>query len=160
MKEYIYLLLVFSIVSGCNNKKVENPYPDKIGENKISLIVTGDSAINSINTLHQLSVAAEKNIIIHYGEKSSDILYISKFKDISQATNALETMLTKMRSNKNIPFTNPIPMKKYDNKGYMALGLGSVHYIYKSGKYVLWFSTKQKFYNEMPKELLKLYPAN
>ena len=159
MKVYLYFLLLVLVIIGCNIK-VENQYPENIGENKISSVIKGDSAINEINDLHQLSVAAEENIIIRYGEKNADILYISKFKGIQEATNALETMITKMRSNKNIPFTNPITMKKYDNKSFMTLGLGSVHYIYQSGEYLLWLSTKQQFYSVLPEELVKIYPVS
>jgi hypothetical protein len=159
MKESFYILFILLLIISCNNKN-ENQYPKKIGINKISSVVKGDSAKNEINAMHQLVVSAEEYFIVYYGENDTNILYVSKFEGIQESTIALENMLTKMRSNKNIPFTNPIPMKKYNNKSFMSLGLGSVHYIYQSGKYLLWLSTKQKFYNELPKDLVKIYSVN
>ena len=160
MKSYLYLFLIFILIFACKNDNNENLYPISIGQNKIHSVVSGDSAIKEINILHHLSVATENNIIVRYGKNSDDILYISKFKDNSTATKSFETMLSQMRVNKNSPFTYLVPMKKYDNKSFMTLGLGSVHYIYQSGEYLLWLTTKQKFYNELPKELLKIYPTN
>jgi hypothetical protein len=40
----------------------------------------------------------------------------------------------------------------------MALGMGAVHYIYPSGKYLLWLQTFQSFGTELPPQLLELYP--
>ncbi|MCK5033674.1 MAG: hypothetical protein KAS18_08570 [Calditrichia bacterium] len=155
----IYVFFVFIIIISCNQQSNDKQFPEQIGIYKINSIVKGDSAVKEINILHQLSVVTKKNIIIRYGINSEDILYISKFKDNSDATEVFEAMVSKMQANKNIPFSYLIPMKNYDNS-YMTLGLGSVHYIYRSGEFLLWFSTKQKFYNEIPEDLLKIYPAN
>jgi hypothetical protein len=160
VKSYLYYFLLIVVIVSCKNNHGGCLYPNNIGLNKISSVVDGDSAFNEINLLHFQSVATNNNIIVRYGQESEDILYISNFKDISSATISLETMLSKMRANKNLPFSDLVPMKIYNNKSYMTLGLGSVHYIYQSGEYILWLSTKQKFYNELPKELLEIYPVN
>ena len=64
-----------------------------------------------------------------------------------------------MQKTKNLPFSFLVPMKNYENS-FMTLGMGSDHYIYQSSEYLLWYSTKQKFYNELPKELIEIYPNN
>ena len=40
----------------------------------------------------------------------------------------------------------------------MTLGMGAMHYIYLSGKSLLWLQTYQSFGNKMPEQLLALYP--
>lgn len=153
----IHFLLIF-IIYACNTQQTSIQYPEQIGAFQLKSVVQGDSAIAEINILHQSEVAAANNIILRYGPNSEDILYISGYKNNSEATNDLNNMISKMKVSKNNPFGFIVPMKKYD-KSYMTLGLGSVHYIYQSGNYLLWFSTKQKFYNTLPEELLKYFPA-
>jgi hypothetical protein len=155
----IHLFLLFVILSSCSQPNKEKQFPDHIGIYKLNSVVDGDSAINAINVLHHLAVAADKNSIIRYGENSEDILYISKFADKSTASEEYDKMYTKMKENKKSPFSYLVPMKKYENS-YMTIGMGLVHYIYQSSEYLIWFSTKQKFYNELPLELIKNYPPN
>ena len=90
---------------------------------------------------------------------ANDSSTLAIFEDISFASEAYEKMYSKMKESKNSLFSLVVPMKKYENS-FMTLGMGSVHYIYQSSEYLLWFSTKQKFYNELPAELTKIYPAN
>ncbi len=157
MKFHLFILIV--LLFGCNQQNKEKRFPDQIGIYKLNSIVEGDSAINELNVLHHLDVAADNNIIIRYGDNSEDILYISKFEDKSTATDVYDKMHSKMNETKDGPFSFLVPLEKYENS-FMTLGMGLVHYIYQSSEYLLWYSTKQKFYNELPKELLNIYPAN
>jgi hypothetical protein len=105
-----------------------------------------------------LSVATDNSIIVRYGDNSEDILYISKYEDNSAALEMFNKMHYKMQITKNLPFSFSVPMKNYKNS-FMTLGMGSVHYVYQSSEFLLWYSTKQKFYNKIPNELLEIYPA-
>ena len=151
-------LLIFIILFGCTGQQSGIQYPDKIGNLQLISVVEGDSAVAEINTLHRLAVAASENLIVRYGEAGQDILYISRYENSTASKTDLEKMIKKMQSVKNSPFSYIVPMKKYKNS-FMTLGLGSVHYIYQSGRYLLWYTTKQKFYNELPTELMEKYPA-
>jgi len=157
MKIYTFVIiaLIISCTQYANNKK----FPEQIGIYKLHSVVEGDSAIEELNSLHMLSVATDKNIIVRYGDNSEDILYISKYKNNSAASETFDKMHSKMQATKNLPFSLIIPMKNYKNS-FMALGMGSVHYVYQSSEYLLWYSTKQKFYNQIPHELLEMYPEN
>ena len=68
-------------------------------------------------------------------------------------------MIEKMRATKGGPFTHLMPINKYNGNVYMAIGMGSVHYIIWSGNYLLWLQTDQPFGTELPPRLLTLYPA-
>ena len=159
MKIKIFSLLIISLIVSCNQFSNSNNFPDQIGEYRINSVVEGDSAKIEINRLHHMSVASYKNIVIRYGYNSEDILYISEFKDYSTVKQALKNMISKMQGNKNIPFSYLVPMKNY-KKSYMTIGLGSIHYIYASTNCLVWYSTKQKFYNNLPEELLEIYPVH
>jgi len=155
----IYTFVIIALIISCtqyvNNKK----FPEQIGIYKLHSVVEGDSAIKEINSLHMLSVATENNIIVRYGDNSEDILYISKYEDNSAALEIFNKMHYKMQTTKNLPFSISVTMKNYKNS-FMTLGMGSVHYVYQSSEYLLWYSTKQKFYNKIPYELLEIYPEN
>ena len=153
------LLIIIVFIISCNQNQSNKKYPDQIGKYKLNSVVEGDSAVKEINTLHHIIVATDVNFIIRYGKYSEDILYISEYSDVNSTKEAYNKMISKMNENKNIPFTFLVPMKNYNNS-LMTIGMGSVHYIYLSSNYLIWYSTKQKFYNEIPAELLEIYPAN
>jgi hypothetical protein len=52
-----------------------------------------------------------------------------------------------------------MPLGKYENKVYFTLGMGASHYIYLSGRYLLWFQTFQSFGDLLPQQLLEFYPV-
>jgi hypothetical protein len=68
-------------------------------------------------------------------------------------------MIEKMAAAKKGPFFHLMPMGQYDNKVYMTLGMGAMHYIYVSGKCLLWLQTYQSFSDKLPGGLLELYPV-
>jgi hypothetical protein len=51
-----------------------------------------------------------------------------------------------------------MPLSKYKHKAYFTLGMGAGHYIFLSGKFLLWLQTHQYFGGELPPQLLDLYP--
>jgi hypothetical protein len=68
-------------------------------------------------------------------------------------------MIEKMAVARKGPFFHLMPLGRYDNKVYMALGLGASHYIYVSGKFLLWLQTYQSFKDKLPGRLVALYPV-
>jgi hypothetical protein len=41
----------------------------------------------------------------------------------------------------------------------MTLGMGAIHYIYVSGNFLLWLQSFQSLGDELPQQLLELYPV-
>jgi len=150
------ILLIFLL--GCVNSTMELPSPEQIGQKKRAGVISGNKAAGIINKMHGLSVAAAANIIAEYGPEKKDILYISFYKKQKAAEEAFNLMLEKIAAAKKGPFFHLMPLKKYPNKAYLTLGMGAAHYIYLSGKYLLWLQTVQSFGDELPARLLQLYP--
>lgn len=81
-----------------------------------------------------------------------------KFDITSAAVSYAIQQGEKMASSKEGPFFHLMPLTGYKNKVYFTLGMGAGHYIFLSGKYLLWFQTYQSF-GRLPPQLLKFYPA-
>ena len=104
-------------------------------------------------------VATDANVIAEYGnDENKDILYISRYAETEAAQKALELMIVKMKAAKQSPFYHLMPIGKYKNKVYMTLGMGAVHYIYRSCSCLLWYQTYQPSGDNLPSQLLDLYP--
>ena len=149
------IFLIFFL--GCSNS-IQLSTPEKIGDKERSRIVSGKQAAQIVNKMHGQSVAADANVIVEYGKEKNDILYVSYYEDQNQAGKAFDLMIDKMASAKQGPFFHLMPLPKYQNKAYFTLGMGASHYIFISGKFLLWLQTHQSFGGELPPRLLNLYP--
>jgi len=151
-------LIVSIILIGCSSV-ADLPTPDKIGEKERLRVISGEQAAQVVNRMHGQSVASDANVIAEYGEgEKKDILYLSRYTDSKAAQEAFDLMIEKMAVAKESPFFHLMPIGKYQQKVYMTLGMGAVHFIYPSDRYLLWFQTFQSFGTELPQPLLKLYP--
>lgn len=161
MSCYNYLKVIFVIVFfiiGCSSSG-DLATPEKMGgKNRIRLI-TGKQAAHIVNKMHGQSVAADANVIAEYGIEKKDLLYISYYADQRQAKEAFDLMIKKMAAAQKGPFFHLMPLKKYGSDVYFTLGMGASHYIYRSGRHLLWFQTYQSFGDRLPQQLLALYPA-
>ena len=151
-------LVVGLILSGCTSPP-DLPAPDKIGEKERLRVISGKQAAGLVNKMHRQSVATDANVIAEYGKGANkDLLYISRYADPEAAQEAFDLMIEKMAVAKKSPFFHLMPIGKYQKKAYMALGMGAVHFIYPSGRFLLWFQTFQSFGTTLPPQLLALYP--
>jgi hypothetical protein len=150
-------LIFFIFFLGCSNS-IQLPTPEKIGDKERSRVISGKQAARIVNKMHGQSVAADANAIVEYGREKIDILYISYYEDQNQAGKAFDLMIDKMASAKQGPFFHLMPLPTYKNKAYFTLGMGAGHYIFLSGKFLLWLQTHQSFGGELPPQLLNLYP--
>ena len=153
-------VVLISLLLGCPDSTSQLPAPQKIGHNERSRTISGNQAANVINKMHGQSVAANANAIVEYGREKKDILYISYYEDPNQAGDAFDLMIEKMAAAKQGPFFHLMPLPKYKNKAYFTLGMGARHYIFVSGKFLLWLQTHQSFGDKLPPELLALYPIS
>lgn len=157
-KGKLFGLVVGLILSGCTSAP-DLPTPEKIGEKERLRVITGKQAAGVVNRMHGQSVATEANVIAEYGgSEKKDILYISRYADPKEAQKAFDLMIEKMSAVPKSPFHHLMPMGKYENKVYITLGMGAVHYIYSSGPFLLWLQTFQSFGDTLPPPLLALYP--
>ena len=153
-----WLILIFAVL-GCTDATTELPAPQKIGNKERIRVISGNQAANVINRMHNQSVAADANVIVEYGKEKKDILYISYYEDQNRAGEAFDLMIEKMASAKDGPFSHLMPLAAYENRVYFTLGMGAGHYIFISGKFLLWFQTYQSFGDRLPAMLLELYPV-
>ena len=142
---------------GCS-KKQEITVPEIILEKKMTKLISNDEAVKVIDELHGLDVAPEKNIIAEYGTDEKDLLYISRYHSEDQASEAFKLMINKMIESDNGPFTHIQALPDYEGQVYISIGMGAIHYIFSSTRYVLWLQTYQEIGRELPDNLLKLYP--
>lgn len=151
-------LIVSIILIGCSSA-TDLLTPDKVGVKARLRVISGQQAAQAVNRMHGQSVAADANVIAEYGVgEKKDILYISRYAEPEEALRACKLMLEKMAAAPKSPFYHLRPIGKYQQEVYMTPGMGAVHYIYPSGKYLLWFQTFQSFGTELPSQLLELYP--
>jgi len=150
-------LFIFLFIISCSTSP-ENKVPDVIGNESRVRLVTGSEAVKSINHLHGLDVATTQNYIAYYGAEEEDILYITSYDSPEKAADDFKKMIDKMSVNEDSPFYHLMPLSSYDDNVYMTIGMGAIHYIYLSGKNVLWLQTMQSFGMELPENLLALHP--
>lgn len=145
------------LILGCTSP-LNLPTPERIGEKERVREITGKQAAQVVDKMHGLSVATNANVIAEYGRDKKDLLFISGYSDQTEAQKAFDLMIEKMTAAKKSPFFHLMPLDQYDNKVYMTLGMGAMHYIYVSGKSLLWLQTYQSFKDKLPGRLLELYP--
>lgn len=151
-------IMVAILIWGCT-AATDIKTPARIGAKERVRVITGDRAVTIVNKMHNSEVAGHDNAIAEYGGDKKDFLYITYYKDPEAAQNAFDAMIDKMRAAKNSPFFHMMPLQKYRNKVYITLGMGTVHYIYVSGNFLLWLQTTQSFGDQLPPHLVELYPV-
>ena len=153
-----FAFIVSIVLLGCSSG-IDIPTPKNIGERQRERVVSGQQAAQVVNRMHGRSVATDANVIAEYGNgQNKDILYISRYAETEAAQKAFELMIVKMKGTQKTPFYHLKPIGKYSKKVYMTLGMGAVHFIYRSGSHLLWYQTYQPFGAELPPQLLNLYP--
>lgn len=151
-------IMMWVVVLGCSNPP-EIQTPEKIGEKTRFNLIAGAKASAVVNQLHGNTVATGKDVIAEYGRGKKDLLYITRYTDGEKARKAFDLMINKMRNAKGGPFTHLMPINQYNGKVYMAIGMGFLHYIIRSGNCLLWLQTDQPFGTALPPRLLSLYPV-
>jgi hypothetical protein len=154
---FLILFVLVILFIGCS-KNQEVPVPEKILEKKMTKLISDDEAIKDIDKLHGLDVTPDKNIIAEYGTDPKDLLYISKYNTEEQASESFKLMINKMIESDEGPFTHIQVLPDYGDKVYISIGMGAIHYIFNSTRYVLWLQTYQEIGRELPDDLLRLYP--
>jgi hypothetical protein len=150
-KIVIIVLIVFLI--SCSDKSGLKA-PEKLGDKQQTKLISGDEAIKRINEVHGLAVAPSANVIVEYGDMEKDLLYISYYDDEIKAAEQFRLMIEKMQKTEDNPFSHMHKMGDGENDVYIALGMGAIHYIYRSSHHLVWFQTYQQTFG---RELLQVY---
>jgi hypothetical protein len=150
-------ILIAGIQTGCDSQSLKSP--EKIGSRKRNEIRTGAEAQEVIDRLHGLKVATDENLIATYGQDKKDLLYISSYENALSAQEAFGLMTKKISLAKGGPFYHVMPLKNYSDRAFITLGMGATHYIFISGRFLIWFQTYQSFGQVLPEELTVLYPV-
>jgi len=153
----LIMFIIFIQDLGCYQNE-EISVPEMIHEKKLTKLISGDEALKEIDKLHGLTVAPAKNIIAEYGGDPKDLLYVSWYKEEDQARDAFISMISKMMKSEKGPFSHVRALPDYEEKVFMSIGMGAIHYIYYSSHYILWLQTYQDIGRELPDELLSIYP--
>jgi hypothetical protein len=155
-----YYLLAALPILGCGETDIESP--PVIGEKNRTAIIEGSEAGESIDQLHGLNVAAKANLIAEYGndQNKKDLLYISDCETGDAAKQAFDLMTEKIAHATDGPFYHVMPLKAYDGKAFITLGMGATHYIFLSGRFLIWYQTYQSLGPKIPEVLTEMYPVN
>jgi hypothetical protein len=156
LKAVFTVFFTFLVIGiGCTSQQ-EIHVPDYIVDQKLTKLISGKDATESINKLHGVEVAPEANIIAEYGE---DLLYISKYHTSEKAADTFQLMISKMIESTEGPFSHIMPLPDYNENVYISIGMGAIHYIFQSKQYILWLQTFQEIGRELPENLIQLYPV-
>lgn len=151
------VILIAGILAECDSPGLISP--EKIGSSRRNGIRTGTEAREIIDRLHGLKVSTEENLIATYGQDKMDLLYVSSYTNNLLARKAFGLMTRKIAKTKAGPFYHVMPLKKYGGRAFITLGMGATHYIFFSGRFLIWFQTYQSFGQVLPEELTELYPV-
>jgi hypothetical protein len=154
-----YTVVLFSLaLFGCSAPTTFET-PERMGEKERTKIISGKKAARVVNSMHGLSVAPDASVIVEYGQRKKDVLYISRYTNREDAHQSLGLMVGKISSVEKGPFFHLIQLRKYKHKVYMTFGMGAIHYIYISDNSILWLQSYQSFGTVLPPQLVKLYPT-
>lgn len=107
--------------------------------------VQGDDALREINRLHGRSIRARDGFVAHY-ERDGGVamLYVSRAYLEPMARWQLSRMVEGIRRGESNAEGRFVHLKTRERDGltlYSALGLGQVHYFYRSGRTIVWLAT-------------------
>lgn len=129
------LLLVLILVS-CSSEK--DFLPEEILDYKLNKKLEGESAKDFVNRLHFNSVTDEENKIGFYKDEQNEaIIYITFYGDENLAEDNYNKMINKI-SPENSVFINPEFVEIKNRKIYRCFGMGQSHYVFTSGKNLIW----------------------
>jgi hypothetical protein len=157
INSYFFTVIIFQILVACGSKP-ELATPIKIGDLERTRVIEKEEAVKAIDQLHGLTVAADNNVIAEYGASDpKDLLYISQYKDPAVARQSFDRMMKKIADAKDGPFFHLMPLRPFQDNLYFTMGMGAAHYVYISGRYILWYQTYQSVGMELPPEITDLY---
>jgi hypothetical protein len=138
------LLLVLALplaLAGCGARP---EIPEALAGLPRGHVVEGREALASITRLHGKSIRARDGYVAHYeGDGGVAMLYVTRAWLTPLATRQVARMadgIERGRANAEGQFTHLRAREQDGVTLYSALGLGQVHYFYRSGATVVWLA--------------------
>ena len=108
-------------------------------------VLEGNDALGEINRLHGKSIPARDGFVAHYERDGAvAMLYVSRAYLAPIARWQLSRMVERIRNGASNVEGRFSHLKAREQEGlmlYSALGLGQVHYFYRSGAAIVWLAT-------------------
>jgi len=147
---FLSSVLILSQI-GCSNNK--DSLPESISGLKLSNIIIGDKAKESVNKLHFQPVTETENEIGFYkGEIGEAIIYVTHYQNAKDSQTDYAKM-TKKISPENSVFFNPSFFKMNGKEVYQCFGMGMTHFVFYDDVDLFWISVDA----HIAREFLKNY---
>jgi len=139
MRKLITLPLVLLVIVACSQRE-ESPAPDAILHLNRTELLSGESAAEIINHLHQKNVTPAENYVGRYeGDGHTATYYLSLYSDVDEANSELRAMVETMERGGHI-FDHIRKISVNDRDVWMALGMGQAHYFFAQDNRLIWLS--------------------
>jgi hypothetical protein len=154
----VLLLLVLSLVlAGCGARP---GIPEALAGLTRTHAEEGGEALASITRLHGKAVRARDGFVAHYeGDGGVAMLYVTRAWVTPLATWQISRMaegIERGRANAEGRFTHLRSREQDGVTLYSALGLGQVHYFYRSGATVVWLAADARVARQALADTLRL----
>jgi hypothetical protein len=135
------LLLLALLLAACT---APPPVPSTLGELPLTHTLQGDDALQEIGRLHGKRILARDGFVAHYGrDGAAAMLYVSRAHAGLIARWQLSRMVEGIGRGASNAEGRFFHLKAREQDGftlYSALGLGQIHYFYRSGATIVWLA--------------------
>lgn len=152
----LILIFILAIAFPAFAEKGKPPVPPEIGGLKLAHYLKGEEALREIERLHGKKINVKEGYVAHYeGRESKAMLYISRASSGPQAKGQIKRMAERIRKG-GTPFYHLKESALADGIDlYSAIGLGQVHYFYRTGNKVVWLAADPPVARSALSSLLK-----
>jgi len=152
MKKIILFLTVVILIAGCSQLE-EDPVPSNILHLERTELISGESAAEIINHLHDKAVTPAKNYVGRYeGDGHTATYYLSLYNNRAEADSELGAMVESMERGGHV-FDHIRKRTVNDHEVWMALGMGQAHYFYVQDNRLVWLAVDVPVAEEAIKSL-------
>ncbi len=151
----LIVILVLAIAFPAFAEKGKPPVPPALGGLKLDHYLKGEEALREIERLHGKKINVKEGYVAHYeGGESKAMLYISRASSGSQEEGQVKRMAEGIRKG-GTPFYHLKGSRQDGINLYSAIGLGQIHYFYRTGNKVVWLAADPPVARSALSSLLK-----
>jgi len=139
MRTLILIPVVLLLLVSCAQRE-ESPVPESILHLERTELLSGESASEIINHLHQIEVTPADNYVGRYeGDGHRATYYLSLYEDSNEANSELQAMVASMERGGHV-FDHIRKISVKDHEVWMALGMGQAHYFFARDNRLIWLA--------------------
>lgn len=136
----LILIFILAIAFPALAEGGKPPVPPALGGLKLAHYLKGEEALREIERLHGKKINVKEGYVAHYEKgESKAMLYISRVSSGSQAEGQVKRMAEGIRKG-GTPFYHLKESRRDGINLYSAIGLGQIHYFYRTGPKVVWLA--------------------